>query len=69
MATCDLPDLDEFAEEEEQLQEDRRLSLDNSPVFLKENGSNHGDTIYRWIYNEATANEIQSWWNDVKLSH
>lgn len=36
MATCDLPDLDEFAEEEEkELLEERYLSLDNLPVISK----------------------------------
>lgn len=69
MATCDLPDLDEFAEEEEQSPNDRRLSLDNFPVFGKDVGSSPGDITHKTIYNETTANDIQSWWNDVIKSN
>uniref|UniRef100_A0A914YYD4 Ion transport domain-containing protein n=1 Tax=Panagrolaimus superbus TaxID=310955 RepID=A0A914YYD4_9BILA len=65
MATCDLPDLDEFAEEEEELlANERRLSLDNCNVY-REHLSSPGATMLRSIYSESTTNEIQHWWEEI----
>uniref|UniRef100_A0AC35G378 Ion transport domain-containing protein n=1 Tax=Panagrolaimus sp. PS1159 TaxID=55785 RepID=A0AC35G378_9BILA len=64
MATCDLPDLDEFAEEEELLANERRLSLDNCNIY-REHLSSPGASMLRSIYSESTTNEIQNWWEEI----
>lgn len=81
MATCDLPDLDEFAEEEEkELLEERYLSLDNLPItskglfhfvkleslfFFSDAGLNPGDVTYRTLCNESATSDIHSWWTHI----
>uniref|UniRef100_A0A7E4ZT64 Sodium leak channel NALCN n=1 Tax=Panagrellus redivivus TaxID=6233 RepID=A0A7E4ZT64_PANRE len=67
MATCDLPDLDEGAEEDELLAIDRRLSFDD--FHPRDILNSPSDTLMRTVNSETTTNEIHSWWKEVSMSN